>query len=90
MRYRLGDRVRVNAFVGHTPSLEFLGRDDQVQDLRGEKLSESFVAGVLHNILASVSPPPTFAMLAPESAGVPRYTLFVEDAAATGILAARL
>jgi hypothetical protein len=37
-RYRLGDLVEVDGFVGRTPSLRFLGRGGNVSDLCGEKL----------------------------------------------------
>ena len=49
-RYKLCDRVIVDDFVHHTPSLRFLGRDDRVSDLFGEKLSDGFVAGVLEQL----------------------------------------
>lgn len=77
-RYRLGDRVRVTDRLGRTPSIEFIGRDDAVVDLCGEKLSEGFVAAVLRELFADSEPPPTFAMLAPSMASGPGYTLFVE------------
>ena len=75
-RYKLCDRVLVDDFVHHTPSLRFLGRDDRVSDLFGEKLSDGFVAGVLDQLLNAS--PPRFAMLAPDrtAAGI-AYTLFV-------------
>jgi len=62
--------------VGQTPTLRFLGREDKVVDLRGEKLSEAFVAGVL----ARLCPDATFRLLAPEVDDPPRYTLFIEGA----------
>jgi len=75
-RYRLGDRVVVDGFVGRTPSVRFLGRAGQVSDRRGEKLSEAFVASVLRAVFAA---PPVFVLLAPEEDvdGV-RYVLFIE------------
>ena len=75
-RYKLCDRVLVDDFVHDTPSLRFLGRDDRVSDLFGEKLSDGFVAGVLDQLFTGA--PPRFAMLAPDrtAAGI-AYTLFV-------------
>ena len=80
-RYRLGDRVRVDGFVGRTPSLTFLGRADRVSDRVGEKLSEGFVAGVVDRVLAD-GPATLFALLAPEEepGRPPAYVLFVERA----------
>jgi hypothetical protein len=78
-RYSLGDRVRVTGFLGRTPCLEFIGRSRTVCDLRGEKLSEPFVASVLAQLLAETKSLSSFAMLAPENVeSFPNYTLFVE------------
>lgn len=76
-RYRLGDRVRVDGFVGRTPSLRFVGRAGNISDLCGEKLSGEFVAQVLQAL--GRNRPARFAMLAPDfdqTTGV--YTLFWE------------
>lgn len=43
-RYRLGDHVECIGHMGMTPTLRFLGRAGNESDLRGEKLSEAFVA----------------------------------------------
>ena len=75
-RYRLGDRVRMLGFAKRTPLLEFVGKEDCVSDLRGEKLNAAFVANTLAEFeccrIAS------FAMLAPSESGTPHYTLFLE------------
>jgi hypothetical protein len=79
-RYRTGDRVRVEGFVGQTPSVRFLGRGDQVVDQVGEKLHEAFVVEALGHALADgAARGPRFAMLAPDPdrAG---YTLYVDRA----------
>ena len=47
-RYRLRDSVRVTGFIGQTPALQFLGRNGNVSDLFGEKLSEAFVTQAIH------------------------------------------
>jgi hypothetical protein len=79
-RYRLGDLVDVDGFVGATPSLRFLGRGGSVSDLCGEKLAETFVTRAIEAACASCGFAPRFAMLAPEpdAAGRWGYTLFVE------------
>lgn len=79
-RYRLGDRVRVTGFVEKTPSLQFLGRGENVSDRFGEKLSESFVVEALREVMGRAAP--RFALLAPDedNSGC-RYTLYVEGAA---------
>ncbi|MEC8943052.1 MAG: GH3 auxin-responsive promoter family protein, partial [Verrucomicrobiota bacterium] len=79
-RYRLGDRIRVDGFVGATPSIRFLGKVDKTSDLCGEKLHEAFVDSTLSDLWRDHSVAPRFAMLAPDENGSRRgYTLFVES-----------
>ena len=89
-RYELRDRVIVDDFVHRTPSLRFLGRDDRISDLFGEKLSDGFVAGVLEQLFTGT--PPRFALVAPDAtAAGTAYTLFVAtDGAIQPDLAHRL
>ena len=77
-RYHLADRVTVDGFVDRTPSLAFVGKDDRISDMFGEKLSDGFVATVLDKLFAPPLRRPRFAMLAPDEtpSGV-CYTLFV-------------
>ena len=49
-RYRLGDTVECTGHLIAVPTLRFLGRAGNVSDLRGEKLSETFVAEVLRGL----------------------------------------
>ena len=86
-RYRLGDRVRVSGFAERTPILAFIGKEDCLCDLRGEKLNAIFVERVLADIECCRNA--GFAMLAPshESAG---YTLFLESRQCAPDLAAIL
>jgi hypothetical protein len=79
-RYRLGDLIEVDGFVGATPSVRFLGRGNQVSDLCGEKLHETFIGNALGEAFRACGAIPGFAILAPEEPGTapPHYTLFVE------------
>jgi len=78
-RYRLRDSVRVTGFIGQTPALQFLGRNGNVSDLFGEKLSEAFVTQAIHETLATLDITPSFFLLAPdEDAAGCRYTLYIE------------
>jgi hypothetical protein len=82
LRYRLGDRVRVEGFYKQAPCLRFLGRADAVSDLVGEKLSAGQVGRALDQALGNWEHPrPAFAMLAPEWSAPPAYHLFVESEA---------
>ncbi|MGL4501402.1 MAG: GH3 auxin-responsive promoter, partial [Planktothrix sp.] len=75
-RYRIGDRIRVSGIYHHTPCLEFLGRNEAISDLVGEKLQESFVC----DILAQLNIPETcFKSLVPVS-NPPHYILLLDQA----------
>ena len=77
LRYRLGDRVRVEGRLGTTPCLRFLGRTGTVSDLVGEKLSGELVTRVLDHV-GSVVDRPHFALLAPVREAPLRYRLYVD------------
>lgn len=71
-RYRLKDVVEVTGRFGALPTMIFIGKQDKVSDLFGEKLNELFVRDVLTRLMAD---PTRFAMLAPEGN---RYVLYAE------------
>ena len=83
-RYRLGDRVRVGARVRATPTLELVGRSDDVVDLVGEKLSERHVLRVLSELGVAGR-----GILAPASTA-DHYVLLCEGPVAVEALEARL
>lgn len=86
LRYRLGDRVRVTGRFHSTPCLEFLGREDGVCDMVGEKLNEAFVRQVLEALV----PDWACSMLVPvQSDDICRYFLLT-DRADDPLLAERL
>jgi hypothetical protein len=90
-RYALQDRVRVDGYVGRTPSVRFVGKEDHVSDLFGEKLSEGFVGAAIRRLFDRRGLRPRFALLAPESDGSQtRYALFLELPDAPADLAAEL
>mgnify|MGYP006176318289 CR=1 FL=1 len=68
-RYSLDDQVEVVA----PGAIRFVGRNGQVSDLCGEKLSEAFVGATFQKMGL-----PGFVMLAPQWDRPPRYNLFVE------------
>lgn len=75
-RYRLGDLVEVGGFVNGCPLLRFLGKEDDVSDLHGEKLNERFVRACGEELFARHSIVPTFWLVAPQ--GSTQYTLYVQ------------
>jgi hypothetical protein len=87
LRYRLGDRVRVEGRFARTPCVRFEGRAD-VSDLVGEKLSASHTTAVLSRVIerAGETVAPRFVMLAPEWGSPPSYHLYVESAAGDDVL----
>jgi GH3 auxin-responsive promoter len=87
-RYWLADRVRVAGFAKRTPLLAFVGKEDCVSDLRGEKLNALFVANTLAEFESCRVA--SFAMLAPSEARTPHYTLFLESGHCSPDLPVRL
>jgi hypothetical protein len=79
-RYRLEDRVLCSGSLAATPTLRFLGKEDHVSDLVGEKLREEFVAALLERLFAPRNLSPRFALLAPDRPreGHAGYTLYLE------------
>ncbi|MCC6151131.1 MAG: GH3 auxin-responsive promoter family protein [Planctomycetes bacterium] len=77
-RYALRDQVRVTGFLGRTPTIEFVGKQDGTSDLFGEKLSQGFVASVLARLVARNRIEADFCMLSPEQQERPaKYVLFI-------------
>jgi hypothetical protein len=74
-RYRLGDVVECTGAVHATPSLRFVGRAGVVSDLRGEKLSEAFVAQALRALWSDGAAPEYAALHASDAPGTARYEL---------------
>ncbi|HEX6313636.1 MAG TPA: GH3 auxin-responsive promoter family protein [Gemmatimonadaceae bacterium] len=77
-RYRLGDVVECTGAVAATPSLRFVGRA-RVSDLRGEKLSEAFVADVLRDLWAADERPSFATLRARDRNGAAGYELVVPE-----------
>jgi hypothetical protein len=83
--------VEVTGFVGRTPTIRFLGKEDQVCDRFGEKLHEGHAAAVIAALRAHFALPPGLAFLAPDTSdGRPCYTLFLAAPAVPASAADRL
>jgi GH3 auxin-responsive promoter len=81
-RYLLRDRIRVTGFLDRTPSIRFIGKEDGISDLYGEKLSDSFIAEILARLLPEFAPETRFSLLAPEyERRAARYVLFIDSLA---------
>lgn len=79
-RYDINDIVRVNGWVGSTPTLGFVQKGKGVTNITGEKVTESQVLDAVTSAFApSGAPPEFFIMLADEAAS--GYTLYVETGA---------
>lgn len=76
-RYRIGDRVRCVRLEGRTPILEFVGKEDGVSDLKGEKLNPHFVGRALDALRLKHHLGTAFLMLTPSDDGA-SYTLLAE------------
>ncbi len=78
-RYRLQDLVEVTGFLEQAPCLRFVGKEDQICDLRGEKLSEGFAADAIAEALAGAAVNSPFTLLAPiRESQTPGYALVIE------------
>ncbi len=79
-RYRTGDRIAVDGFIGSTACIRFVGRSDRVSDRFGEKLHDAHVARALSQVVDPLKLGVRFAMVAPdERDGVTAYTLYLES-----------
>jgi len=76
-RYRLRDMVECTGHLRATPCLRFLGRAGRVSDLRGEKLSETFVAEILRGIWRDEAQPAVAMLRASDGPGVAWYELLL-------------
>ena len=83
-RYRLGDVVECVGHLHATPSLRFLGRAGRVSDLRGEKLSEAFVAEALRSLWSGAASPGYAALRPWQAGGRAGYELLVSTDGITG------
>lgn len=86
-RYRLGDMVECTGHLHATPSLRFMGRAGTVSDLRGEKLSEVFVAETLRSLWGETSAPTYATLCAAESPSGAHYELRMSDDVGASALA---
>jgi len=79
-RYSLNDVIEVLGFEAECPLIRFVGKQDKVVDICGEKLNEQFVCNVVRDVIAKCGHHPSFWMVAPgrSSAGGVHYTLFVQ------------
>ncbi len=71
-RYNTHDIIKVTGFYHNLPIIEFIGRDNNVSDFFGEKISESFVNKVFEKLFLEK---PNFAVL---GFNKDKYTLFVD------------
>src|SRR3989344_5297908 len=78
-RYNLEDVVRVVGFKEQCPLIRFIGRNNNISDLFGEKLNEYHVSDAVRKTLGRSSLAPSFFMVSPEKVrDTSFYVLFVE------------
>jgi len=79
-RYNLEDVVSVMGFKNQCPLIKFVGRNNNISDLFGEKLNEYHVSRAVSDAIGRTSLNPSFFMVAPEKIGdAPSYVLFIES-----------
>ncbi len=79
-RYNLEDIVKVTGFLDECPFIKFMGRNNNISDLFGEKLNEYHAAKSISETFKEFNLSPLFFLLAPEVSNKTsaNYTLFVE------------
>jgi len=79
-RYNLQDIVRVIRIDNGVPCFRFMGKNDLISDLFGEKLHSCHVAAVIERVTREAGCRPQLAFLAPEKRQSGHgYTLFISD-----------
>jgi hypothetical protein len=93
-RYDIGDRVRVQEFLGPTPVLEFLSKGAHFSSLTGEKLTEHQAVAAVGKLNKDLGLEIDNFVLAPHWGDPPNYVFHIEAASARGAdadaIAARL
>jgi len=79
-RYKMHDLIEVIDFYEQAPILRFIGKEDNISDIMGEKLNEIHVSMALRKVLKEHNLKPTFCLLAPEQDRSKKvhYVLFIE------------
>ncbi len=77
-RYQLNDLVEVVSFKKQCPLIKFIGKEDMVSDLFGEKINEKYLFKVLNQVFNKYKISPTFYFIAPEKEVKYFYCLFLE------------
>lgn len=78
--------IRCDGWLGRTPSIRFIDRNDVVVDQGGGKLSDGFVGQAVREMLSNARVQADFAMLAPERRGSQMfYTPFLSTSDATAV-----
>lgn len=65
-RYRLQDIIKVVGFKDQCPLIRFMGKENKISDLFGEKLNEYHIGCALKAVFKEYSLAPSFYMVAPE------------------------
>lgn len=79
-RYNTHDKIIVKNFYKNIPLIEFIGRDNNVSDFFGEKMSEGFVNNIFKELFDKQ---PEFAVLGFDK---DKYTLFIEGNCSENLL----
>ncbi len=64
-RYNLGDLIQVLGHFGKAPLIRFVGKENNVSDLFGEKLNHEHITHIFKKLFKRFSVNPNFFMLAP-------------------------
>ena len=79
-RYKLQDLIKVVGFAKEAPLLNFVGKEDNVSDLFGEKINQVHISAIFKKLLNKYKIDTRFYMLAPSinTKKATYYTIFLE------------
>ena len=80
-RYKLNDTVEVVGFKKQCPLIRFIGKDDNVVDLFGEKINERHISNIMEETIKKSGLKTSFLLMAPEKSEKESeyfYTTFIQ------------
>ncbi|NVJ59370.1 MAG: GH3 auxin-responsive promoter family protein [Gammaproteobacteria bacterium] len=78
-RYQLQDLVECIGYESNTPRIKFIGKQDHMSDLAGEKLHSGLIEFAMREATLQTGVKPAFAMIAPPENIPGSYCVFIES-----------
>ena len=78
-RYRISDTLECSGYYHQTPLLKFIGKNETVSDIAGEKLHHSFIQHAVESTLNKTGLQISFLLVTPPKSIPGSYTVFLES-----------